>query len=85
MQISIFLLLVVKNIDINVCMNVALISEWMKKNRLRIEDVASKTGLSYGTVARILAGKPAQLATAKVLADLMGVSLDDLLTPKAAG
>lgn len=63
-------------------MNVALLTKWMRDNRLRAEDVASKSGLSYGTVLRILSGKPAQVATVKVLADLMGITVDDLIAAR---
>jgi transcriptional regulator with XRE-family HTH domain len=65
-------------------MNSDLLKKWMNKNGLRAEDVASKLGCSFQTVARMLKGRSPHASTLVALADLIGVPARELIKDKPA-
>jgi len=66
-------------------MNGELMKKWMRENKLRAEDVASKLGISYPTVRTMMTGKNPHPNTIKAMAKLMDVSEDDLIDATSDG
>lgn len=60
-------------------MNGALLKKWMTEHNVKAEDLAVRMGVSYPTVKNMLAGKRPYRTTITVLAQIMGVSEDDLM------